>query len=108
MVSLPRATRATSDVLKYLNSASGPVWGLQVAKDVGRPTGSVYPILARLEKLGVVVSEWEIDATRVGPRRRLYELSAEGLAAVEASIDAPSIFNPTEKITISRSGAQLG
>jgi prephenate dehydratase len=36
------------------------------------PSGSVYPILARLERLNIVSSDWESDPARPGPRRRMY------------------------------------
>jgi DNA-binding PadR family transcriptional regulator len=46
----------------------------------GLPTGTIHPILARLEKLGWLESHWEdIDPVREGrPRRRYYRLSPDG------------------------------
>jgi len=43
------------------------------------PTGTVYPALHRLERAGLVRSVWS-DAT--GRRRRSYELTAAGVAAL--------------------------
>ena len=85
MESLSRMTPATADVLATLLEAGEPTWGLRVVRATDRPTGSVYPILERLERAGWVVSVWEDDPERSGPRRRLYELTADGaLAAREA------------------------
>ena len=83
---LPRITPATADVLAGLLAASSPIWGLRLVKSSGRPPGSVYPILERLESLGWVQSAWEDDTSRPGPRRRLYELTKGGAAAATDAI----------------------
>lgn len=74
-------TAATVDVLRVLVGAGGPVWGLRVIKDAGRPAGTVYPALDRLEQSGWVRSWWAVDEERPGPRRRYYELTTEGALA---------------------------
>lgn len=43
------------------------------------PGGTLYPSLLRLEKQGLVRTEWEPSAS--GPRRKYYELTAEGRRA---------------------------
>lgn len=78
---LPRVTAATVDVLRALGSEPLPQWGLKLIKATGRPPGSVYPILERLERLGWVTSSWEEDPERSGPRRRFYRLTPAGAAA---------------------------
>lgn len=82
---LARMTPATADVLAHLLEREAPTWGLAIAGATGRPTGSVYPILERLESHGWVVSEWEADGSRPGARRRLYRLAPE---ARELAADA--------------------
>lgn len=86
MKPLSRVTPATADVLEVLLNASEPAWGLAVIKSTGRPPGSVYPILERLERLGWASSAWELDTERAGPRRRLYELTKDGAVAAPAVI----------------------
>ena len=55
-----RVTDATLDVLgEVLLDGDDELYGLKIAKAAGRPTGSVFPILGRLEQMGWVVSEWE-------------------------------------------------
>jgi len=88
MQPLARVTPATIDVLRVLAQSSDPTWGLMVIKSSGRPAGSVYPILERLESLGWVSSSWEADDSRSGPRRRYYELTEAGAAAAGRTISA--------------------
>ncbi|MFB9310672.1 DNA-binding IclR family transcriptional regulator [Agromyces hippuratus] len=88
MEPLSRITDATVDVLRALLDAPGPSWGLAVVKASGRPAGSVYPILERLERAGWLESEWEQDAARPGPRRRYYTLSEGGSAAARQAVAA--------------------
>jgi DNA-binding PadR family transcriptional regulator len=45
------------------------------------PEGTVYPALHRLERDGNVRSSWSVDAVR---RRRVYELTPTGTAALAA------------------------
>jgi PadR family transcriptional regulator len=77
----PRMTLSTQLVLKVL--LAEPVqemYGLQIGRAAGLPSGTIHPILARLEGYGWLESHWEdIDPGKQGrPRRRYYRLSAEG------------------------------
>jgi DNA-binding MarR family transcriptional regulator len=77
-VPLQRVTTTTIEVLQCIYSFSGEgVWGLEIAKLTGLKTGTVYPILERLESLGWLNSEWEITQDRNGPRRRTYRLTVD-------------------------------
>jgi DNA-binding PadR family transcriptional regulator len=51
------------------------IWGLEIVKKTGLKTGTVYPILERLEILGWVTSQWEVSSERKGARRRTYLLT---------------------------------
>ncbi|GAA2463586.1 PadR family transcriptional regulator [Agromyces soli] len=81
-----RITDATVDVLESLLGADEAIWGLALVKRSGRPAGTVYPLLERLERAGWLESEWEADTDRPGPRRRLYRLTGEGRAAAAQAI----------------------
>ncbi|RKT57879.1 PadR family transcriptional regulator [Saccharothrix australiensis] len=78
MEPLERIGKATVDVLAALLDGDRPRWGLEIIKLTGRPSGSVYPLLDRLERAGWVTSTWDDDADRRGPRRRMYVLTPEG------------------------------
>ena len=77
MEPLARVGRATVDVLIVLLDSDQPRWGLEIIKATGRPSGTVYPLLDRLERAGWVASSWD-DQDRKGPRRRLYVLTRDG------------------------------
>lgn len=82
MQRLSRVTPAMLDVLEVLVSAEGDPHGFAIAERAGRPTGSVYPILARLEEAGWLTSYWEDAHPQLGrPRRRFYSLRQDGLTA---------------------------
>lgn len=46
------------------------------------PTGTIYPALHRLERAGLVRSQW---STAYGRRRRSYQLTADGAAALHTT-----------------------
>jgi PadR family transcriptional regulator, regulatory protein PadR len=86
----PRMTLQTLAVLQaMLASPTSSHYGLELAGAVGFPTGTVYPILARLENAGWVSSTWEnADPSEEGrPRRRLYTLTGSGAQAARAALD---------------------
>lgn len=83
-----RITDATLDVLEVLLRSDDELYGFKIAQAISRPTGSVFPILARLERARWAKSEWEQtddeeqtgdERTRErGARRRFYQLTGEG------------------------------
>ncbi|QFZ23569.1 PadR family transcriptional regulator [Saccharothrix syringae] len=100
MEPLGRIGRATVDVLAVLLDSDRPRWGLEIIKLTGRPSGSVYPLLDRLERAGWVTSEWDDDSDRRGPRRRMYVLTPEGAreaARVRARRSARAGTTPTTR-----------
>jgi PadR family transcriptional regulator PadR len=77
-----RVTSATLDVLEVLVDTPDDAHGFTIAQTARRPTGSVYPILARLESAGWLDSYWEDQNPREGlPRRCFYCLQPDGLRA---------------------------
>jgi PadR family transcriptional regulator, regulatory protein PadR len=71
-----------------LEDVAQPHYGLEMAKAAGLASGTIYPMLARLEREGWVESEQEdVDASVVGRRpRRYYRLTGEGARVAEAEI----------------------
>ncbi|PZE24971.1 MULTISPECIES: PadR family transcriptional regulator [unclassified Curtobacterium] len=81
MEPLQRVTAPTLDVLQALLAQEEPLWGLVLIKTTGRPSGTVYPILERLERQGWITGSWDDDPDRSGPRRRRYAFTGEGRVA---------------------------
>lgn len=78
---IPQVTRQTERLLAaLLRGGSRHRYGLELTRETGLKSGTLYPILARLEAAGWLVSEWEqIDPSLEGRRpRRYYRLTREG------------------------------
>jgi PadR family transcriptional regulator PadR len=65
----------------FLGNPTEELSGADVHQSCGIASGTLYPILLRLEAAGWFVSRWEsVDPSSVGrPRRRLYRLTATGM-----------------------------
>ncbi|MEV0792645.1 helix-turn-helix transcriptional regulator [Kribbella sp. NPDC050459] len=78
----PRITVPTLKVLQALIEAEGSerMYGLELMDRTGLKSGTLYPVLARLERAGWVESTWEdVDPRDAGrPRRRFYRLTGLG------------------------------
>ena len=95
-----RVTHTTALVLLAL--ARGVRHGFDILEVTGLKSGTVYPILRRLEDAGLVRSRWEAvqPAREAGrPPRRLYELTGAGAVALEEAVarhpSALRAFAPT-------------
>jgi len=71
----------------FLDVPTESLSGVDVQRRSGLASGTLYPILLRLESAGWFVSRWEnIDPSAVGrPRKRFYRLTASGLAQASAA-----------------------
>ena len=81
-------TLTTALVLQAI--ARGHRFGFEIVDVTGYPTGTVYPVLRRLEHAGLVRSEWEREqiAARDGrPQRRYYEISPAGTRALDNALE---------------------
>jgi PadR family transcriptional regulator, regulatory protein PadR len=80
-------TYPTALVLQAL--ASGSHYGFDIMDATGLPSGTVYPILRRLDREGLLESAWEKQADaqkEQRPPRRYYDITAAGEALLsEAS-----------------------
>lgn len=95
-------TLQTLQVLQVLlGRPAAEHYGLKIAQETGLPTGSIYPILARLEAAGWLTSDFEkIDESAEGRRRRRhYELTDDGAAKAQVAItNAQRQFSPTPSL----------
>jgi PadR family transcriptional regulator, regulatory protein PadR len=84
-----RMTQTTQAVLRVLlEDPAARRYGLEIGAVTGLPSGTIHPILGRLENLGWVESDWEdIDPSAAArPRRRYYRISQDGLAAARLAL----------------------
>lgn len=85
----PDPLRGHLDALLLAVLTEGPRHGYALISELARrsdgafqvPEGSVYPALQRLERRGLITSEW----TDTGRRRRTYALTAAGRRALAAA-----------------------
>ena len=84
-----RMTLPTQFVLRaLLADPQAELYGVEIGEAAGLPSGTVHPILARLEGLRWVQSRWEDIDPRAEkrPARRYYRLTAGGAARPSAAL----------------------
>lgn len=64
------------------------LYGVEIGAEAGLPSGTIHPILARLEGVHWVESRWEdVDPHAEGrPARRYYRLTASGVEAARQAL----------------------
>src|SRR4029453_6983039 len=85
----PRMTIPTQFVLRaLLAEPTQELYGVEIGQAAGLPSGTVHPILARLEGVGWLTSRWEdVDPRGEGRRpRRYYQLTSDGLELARAAL----------------------
>ena len=93
----PRMTLPTQLVLRaMLAEPTREMYGLQIGQAAELPSGTIHPILARLEGCGWLESRWEdIKPAEEGrPRRRYYRLSPYGAERAPAALEKAHISAP--------------
>ena len=81
-------TYPTALVLQAL--ARGFHYGFDIMDATGLPSGTVYPILRRLDREGLLKSTWEKQATaqrEQRPPRRYYEITGDGATMLAEASD---------------------
>lgn len=60
---------------------AAPHYGYDLMRAARVPSGTLYPLLARLRQQGLVESEWEPQQPHAGgrPPRKYYRLTGEGI-----------------------------
>ena len=90
-----RLTPATTLVLHAL--ANGFSHGFDIVDVTQLPSGTVYPILRRLEGEGLVSASWEDHAIARGeqrPPRRYYELTEAGKGVLDTALARHRVPRP--------------
>lgn len=75
----PRYSLSYNGALVLHAVAQGHAYGFELMRVTGLPSGTVYPLLRRLEASGLVASDWEDEGVAHSdgrPARRHYRLTA--------------------------------
>ena len=82
----------TTHVLKvlstFLSDPKAELSGAEVSKRTGLKSGTLYPILIRLESAKWLTSEWEAGDPKIlgRPRRRFYSITAVGARSARTEL----------------------
>ena len=77
--------------------ASGVHHGFDIIDETGLPSGTVYPALSRMERDGLLRSEWQpVEEARAAkrPPRRYYRITAEGVRVLNDAIGRVRALKP--------------
>ena len=86
---MPWLSQQAMRILKeFLQNPNGEISGAELIRSARLLSGTVYPILIRFERNGLVTSRWEEgDPHALGrPRKRLYRLTGEGFRVAEEAL----------------------
>jgi len=81
--------------------------GYALAKQTGLKSGTLYPILIRLAERGLVEACWQHEPQPGRPRRHLYRLTADGLAAATQAGTPGRAARPEARAALARRGAVM-
>jgi PadR family transcriptional regulator, regulatory protein PadR len=76
-------------------------YGLQMCEATGMPSGTVYPIISRLERHGWIESRWEDPEEHVAegrPRRRYYRLTPDGAEQARVALARAHQARPAARL----------
>lgn len=82
----PKLSHTAAMILQAIHS--GSIYGFSIMEGTGLPSGTVYPAMRRLERDGLIRSEWEkqsIADKEQRPPRKYYHLTRAGHVTLEAS-----------------------
>ncbi|WP_179506759.1 MULTISPECIES: PadR family transcriptional regulator [unclassified Sphingomonas] len=73
-----------------LDRAESWSYGYDLAKSTGVKSGTLYPLLIRLEDKGFLETEWQPPAEPGRPPRHTYKLTAAGIEVARANPVEPA------------------
>lgn len=86
---MPREAKLSHTAAIILQAIqAGHIYGFSVMEGTGLPSGTVYPALRRLERDGLIGSQWEaqkIADRDQRPARKYYRITPAGKMTLDAS-----------------------
>ena len=85
---MPRTRKPSQQTLAILAALADEDWlyGLELAERTGLKSGSLYPILIRLDERGLLESRWLEPAAPGRPQRHAYRLLPAGRQALAEAV----------------------
>jgi PadR family transcriptional regulator, regulatory protein PadR len=74
-----------------LADPAAPRYGYDLMKAARLPSGTLYPLLARLERQRLVVSAWEVPEQEGQRPRKYYRLTGEGIRVARLELAQTSV-----------------
>ena len=105
-----RLTVPVAKVLSALLAEPGaPRYGLDLMRFTGLSSGTLYPVLHRLQAAGWLVADWEdVDPVAAGrPARRYYRLTGEGIRSARLALAELRALVPVERAGADPAGAPV-
>jgi PadR family transcriptional regulator, regulatory protein PadR len=80
----------------FLADTDARHYGYDLMKAAKLPSGTLYPMLARLQDEGLISAEWEPPRTDTGgrPPRKYYQLTGEGIRVTRLELAAAAQTAP--------------
>lgn len=97
-----RALSGQARSLLAVLAEAGGAWrhGYELARLTGLGSGTLYPLLLRLEGQGYLDAQWQPPAIRGRPARHAYRLTAAGLALARSQADErPAPAGPRQALS---------
>lgn len=97
MAKTKKLSLGTVHVLHAL--ARGCAYGFDIMEETGLSSGTIYPSLDRLERLGLARSEWEearLAQIEKRPPRRYYHITPDGARALLEAVERHRALAPVD------------
>jgi PadR family transcriptional regulator, regulatory protein PadR len=82
----------------FLADPAAPRYGYDLMKAARLQSGTLYPLLARLEREKLVASEWETPQQEGQRPRKYYQLTAEGVRVARLELARVSASRPRASV----------
>jgi PadR family transcriptional regulator, regulatory protein PadR len=84
----------------FLTDPTAARYGYDLMKAARLPSGTLYPMLARLEDEGLVNAAWETPGEGIERPRKYYQLTGEGVRVVRVELaELDHARRPADRMT---------
>jgi|ERR1700733_13163227 PadR family transcriptional regulator PadR len=88
------SAQTTTLLAVMLSQRSKWMYGYELSDSAQLKSGTLYPILMRLSDRGFLESKWQPSPHAGRPQRRMYKLTAQGIALAREHCDHVGAKNP--------------